>query len=259
MEDFCFHILIPMFPIWDDQVQGGSTPYLTWLFIAINVLVFLHEASLTPEWLQAFIMTRGAIPSHILAGQDYHTLFTSMFLHGSWMHLIGNMLFLYVFGDNIEARIGNFKYLMFYILGGLAAHAGHILVGGGSEIPTVGASGCISAILCAYLLMYPWSRIKMLFLQGMRVVMIPASQFLIYWIGLQFMSGVGGLMSAGAGGGVARWAHIGGFVAGVLRGFGNKHKGVWELVQHGIWEENDEKPVIATTEFEKLLRWNRNM
>ena len=244
-----------MFPIWDDQVKGGYTPYLTWLFIVINVLVFLYEASLTPDALNSFIMTRGAIPSHILAGQDYITLFTSMFLHGSWMHLIGNMLFLFVFGDNIEARIGNFKYLLFYIIGGLAAHAGHILVGWWSEIPTVWASGCISAILGAYLLMYPWSRIKMLMLQGMRVVMIPASQFLIYWIGLQFMSGVGGLMSAGEGWWVARWAHIGGFVAGLARAFGTKTPWGTELLQHDISDDSmPQRESVTREEFERMLR-----
>lgn len=210
-----------MFPIWDDQYKWGYTPYFTRLFIVINIAVFCYEATLSEPALQQFIMSRWAIPSHILAGNDYHTLFTSMFLHGSRLHLIGNMLFLYVFGDNIEARVWNFKYLLFYFLWWLAAHAGHILVGWSSLIPTVGASGCISAILGAYLIMYPGSKIKMLLLQGMRVILVPASQFLIYWIALQFISGIGNLGAEW--GSVARWAHIGWFIAWVARWFAFKN------------------------------------
>jgi membrane associated rhomboid family serine protease len=247
-----------MFPIWDDQVQGGSTPYFSRLFIVINVLVFFYQSSLTPDAMQEFVMTRGAIPAHILAGQDYITLFSSMFLHGSRMHLIGNMLFLYVFWDNIEARIGNFKYLMFYLIGGLAAHAWHILMSGASMIPTVGASGCISAILWAYLLMYPWSRIKMLFLQGMRVVMIPASQFLLYWIGLQVVSGVGGQMSAGGDwGGVARWAHVWGFVAGVLRWFTHKNPAQFNGIEEQVGQTVNQGETMTREEFERMVRGGR--
>jgi len=217
-----------MFPIWDDQVEWWHRPYFTRLFIIINVVVFFYQASLGGIEFEQFVMTRGAIPSHILSWADFHTLFTSMFLHGSWLHLIGNMLFLYVFGDNIEARMWSLKFLLFYLIWWLAAHAGHILVGGASDIPTVGASGCISAILGAYLIMYPNSRIKMLLPQSMRVVLVGASQFLVYWIVLQFVSGIGGLGGA-EWGGVARWAHVGWFAAGVLLGFAfRKAQRVWK-------------------------------
>ena len=166
------------FPIGDDQVKGGYFPLFSYIFIAINVLVFFYQASLSVPGFEQFVYTYGSIPRETLAGQDTFTLFTSMFLHGSWMHLLGNMLFLWIFADNIEATIGNFRFLVFYIIGGLAAHAGHIYFNMGSEIPTVGASGAISAVMGAYLVMYPTSKIKMLVL--VFFVRVPAFIFLIF-------------------------------------------------------------------------------
>ncbi len=206
-----------MFPIWDDSIpKTGVTPFISYLLIVANVLVFFYQASLDPSGFEAFVMSFGTIPQAIVGGEQLSTLFTNMFLHGSWMHLIGNMLFLRVFGDNIEARMGNIKFLLFYIIGGLLASGAHILLNLGSTIPAVGASGAISAVLGAYLVMFPKSRIKMIYPYGMRIFYLSALQFLGYWILLQIVSGVGDIGNTGWG--TARWAHIGGFVFGVIIG-----------------------------------------
>lgn len=216
-----------IFPIGDDQVKGGAKPIISYAFIAINVLVWLYEFSLGPA-LQAFVIEYGSIPAEIVNGVDYHTLMTSMFMHGGWMHLIGNMMFLWVFGDNIEATIGNVAYIIFYILGGLAAFLLHAYFSPASTVPTVGASGAIAAILGAYLVMFPKSQIKMLFF--IRTFYMSAMVFLGLWFVQQF-SGV--FTSGGAGGGVAWWAHIGGFVFGAVCGlfFRSRHK--TELIASG--------------------------
>lgn len=205
------------FPIGDDQVKGGYFPFFSYTFIAINVLVFFYQASLSIPEFEQFVYTYGSIPRETLAGQDTFTLFTSMFLHGSWMHLLGNMLFLWIFADNIEATIGNFRFLVFYIIGGLAAHAGHIYFNMGSEVPTVGASGAISAVMGAYLVMYPTSKIKMLVL--VFFIRIPAFLFLIFWIVQQVTLGNQALQSmTDQTTGVAWWAHIAGFAFGLIAG-----------------------------------------
>ncbi len=205
-----------IFPVGDDQVIGGSKPLFSYLFLGINVLVFLFQFSLDPETLNAFIYTYGSLPSEISQGVDLYTLITCMFLHGGWMHLIGNMMFLWVFGDNIEATIGNAAFLFFYLAGGIAASAAHILIDPTSSIPTVGASGAISAILGGYLIMFPRSRVKMLVVYFFRTFTLPAIFFLGFWIAQQLISGFMSLGSDGAG--VAWWAHIGGFFFGVAAG-----------------------------------------
>lgn len=208
-----------IFPIGDDQVEGGSKPIICYSFIAFNVLIFLYEVSLGPA-LGSFVMEYGSIPEEITSGEDYFTLFTSMFLHGGWMHLIGNMLFLWVFGDNIEATIGNVLFFLFYIAGGLAAHVGHIMTNPVSIIPTVGASGAISAVLGAYMVMYPRSKIKVLVVIFFRSFYMAAIIFLGLWILQQFISGFGALgTQTSETAGVAWWAHIGGFVFGIVAGF----------------------------------------
>lgn len=206
------------FPIGDDQVKGGYFPFFSYTFIAINVLVFFYQASLSVPEFEQFVYTYGSIPNETLAGQNTFTLFTSMFLHGSWMHLLGNMLFLWIFTDNIEATIGNFRFLIFYIIGGLVAHAGHIYFNMGSEVPTVGASGAISAVMGVYLVMYPTSKIKMLVL--VFFIRIPAFLFLIFWIVQQVTLGNQALQSmTDQTAGVAWWAHIAGFAFGLVAGF----------------------------------------
>lgn len=208
-----------IFPIGDEQVKGGHFPLFSYGFILLNCIVFFLELQqMNAGTFEQFIDTYGAIPAKITSGQDYFTLFTSMFLHADWLHIISNMLFLWVFADNIEAIVGNFRFVIFYLLGGLAAHAGHIYFNMDSSIVTVGASGAISAVMGAYLVMFPSSKVKVLIL--IFVTRVPAFLFLGFWIWQQFM-GVGKLDAATQAdtGGVAWWAHIGGFVFGVLAGF----------------------------------------
>jgi membrane associated rhomboid family serine protease len=208
------------FPIGDVNVERGHPPVLTYLFIAINIAVFVFEASLGQQQQNIFVTTYGSIPSEIMAGKDLFSLFTSIFLHGGWMHLIGNMLFLWVFADNIEATIGSFKFFIFYILGGIIASYGQAILSPSSNVPCVGASGAISACLGAYIVMFPKSQIKVLFLLFFRSFYVSAIYFLGIWIVQQIIAGYGSLASNTAGeGGVAYFAHIGGFVFGVLAGF----------------------------------------
>ncbi len=216
-----------IFPIGDDQVQGGAKPVFTYLFLALNIAVFLYQFMLGPANNQ-FVMEYGSIPSEIMSGQDYFTLFSSMFLHGGWMHLIMNMLFLWVFADNIEATIGNIPFVVFYILGGLAASAGHIFFNMGSSIPCIGASGAISAVLGAYLVMFPKSKVKVLVIYFFKSIHISAIWFLGFWFAQQFFSV---FTTSSTGGGVAWWAHIGGFVFGAAVG--------WFL------RERDERGLVA--------------
>ena len=208
-----------IFPIGDDQVKGGYFPLFSYGFIVINILVYLFQVSLETKELQTqFVYYYGAIPVEIMQGKDLFTLFTSMFLHGGPMHLIGNMLFLWVFADNIEATIGSFRFLIFYFLGGLAAHAAHIYFNVDSQIVTVGASGAISAVMGAYLVMFPSSRVRVLIL--IFTVRVPAVIFLGFWIYQQSINGFASLqVETAQSAGVAWWAHIGGFVYGALAGF----------------------------------------
>ncbi|MBK8561836.1 MAG: rhomboid family intramembrane serine protease [Saprospiraceae bacterium] len=206
-----------IFPIGDDQVKGGHFPFFSYASIVLNIACFLYKVSLNPEQQDAFDLYFGAIPAEITSGQDLFTLFTSMFMHGDWWHLIGNMLFLWVFADNIEATVGSFKFGLFYFLGGLVAVFSHIYFNMHSEMPMVGASGAISAVMGAYLVMHPTSRIKMLFL--VFPFRITAWIFLGLWIVQQWTYGTSSIASETGGGGVAWWAHIGGFAFGLLAGF----------------------------------------
>jgi membrane associated rhomboid family serine protease len=175
----------------------------------------------TPE-LESFIRSYGVIPTEIMQGNQLGTLLTHMFLHGGWMHLIGNMLFLWVFGDNIEAVMGKVMYLAFYIAGGLAAAALQILIDPASTIPSVGASGAIAAIMGAYVVMFPQSRVKLMVMSraGMGMTRVTALVFLGIWFVTQLFNGIATLgVETAQTGGVAFWAHIGGFVFGLLFGF----------------------------------------
>ncbi len=208
------------FPIGDDNVQGGYKPIFSYTLIFLNVVVFLFEFSLPQESGEAFVIQYGSIPVEILSGEDLYTLFTSMFLHGGWMHLIGNMLFLWVFADNIEAVVGTFNFLIFYVLGGITATFIHDVVNPYSEIPVVGASGAISAVMGAYLIMFPAARIKVWILFLFTSAYVPALLFLGIWIVQQLITGFGSLgLGVEEQGGVAWWAHIGGFAFGMVAGF----------------------------------------
>jgi membrane associated rhomboid family serine protease len=206
-----------MFPIRDHN-PSTRTPFVTWALIVVNVLIFLsyypsHAAS--EARLLAFYADWALVPSEVLRGLDVHTVLTSMFLHGGWMHLIGNMLFLWIFGDNMEDLLGHLGFLAFYVVSGLAAAAGQILAGPGSSIPMVGASGAIAGVMGGYLLFFPKARIDVLVIIFflIKIFTVPAWLMLGLWFGLQL---VNGLSMDITNGGVAYWAHAGGFAAGAL-------------------------------------------
>jgi membrane associated rhomboid family serine protease len=195
--------------------------------IALNILVYLFQASLDPQSYELFARQFGVVPSHLaafLAGSSRYPLgaivipfFTSMFLHAGWMHVLGNMWFLYIFGDNVEDHLGHFQYLIFYVLCGLLAMATQVAVYPHSNLPTVGASGAIAGVLGAYFILYPRSRVLTWFF--VFVLYLPAWIVLGEWFVLQFAAGAATLSMAPRGrdvGGVAVWAHVGGFVAGLV-------------------------------------------
>ena len=203
-----------IFPIGDDNIEGGHKPFVSYSLIVINVVVYLIEIQLGESFVNKYAVT----PVDVVQGDGLYTLLTSIFLHGDLMHLLGNMLFLWIFADNIEAIIGNFNFLMFYLIGGLMASGAHILTDAHSIIPTLGASGAISAVMGAYMIMFPKSRVKMIFILFFKKFHIPAFLFLIIWFVQQLYSGIG-TWSNSSTGGVAWWAHIGGFVFGVIVGY----------------------------------------
>jgi membrane associated rhomboid family serine protease len=203
-----------------DTIRSRSFPLVNWLIIAANVLVFvLYEVPLGPQQLERFVNTWGLVPAELFGGDLWAvvTIFSSMFLHGGWLHLLSNMWALYIFGDNVEDRMGSGRYLVYYLATGAAAGLGQALVGTDSTLPLVGASGAIAGVLAAYLLLFPTARVITLipvFLLPW-FVEIPAVVYLVVWFISQFFSGVMSL-GAQAVGGVAYWAHIAGFVAGLL-------------------------------------------
>jgi len=212
-----------MFPVGDDRVSGGPPPLITLGLIVLNVIVFLFEASQPPGALQSFIQAWGVVPREYTLGHDiaptiplpfWSTLITSMFLHGGWMHLGGNMLYLWIFGDNLEKTMGSARFLAFYLTCGIAAGLAHILVSGGSSVPTVGASGAISGVLGGYLVLFPHNRVRVLTRGG--IMSVPAIVVLGFWIVIQLINGLGSLAVRTETGGVAYMAHIGGFVAGLV-------------------------------------------
>lgn len=208
-----------LFPIGDDNIEDGHSPLFSYGFLILNVGVFVLQATL-PKGMQAsFVETWGAIPAEIGQGIDLQTLLTSIFLHGSWLHLLSNMLYLWIFADNIEAVVGNFRFLVFYLLGGMIASLVQVAIAPESGIPVVGASGAISAVMGAYVIMFPGSRVKMLFLLFFIVFYVPSWVFLGIWFVQQAVSGMGVLGSNVETGGIAWWAHIGGFLFGVVAGF----------------------------------------
>jgi len=215
-----------MIPLRDDQPRY-STPYINSFLIGLNLLIFLFEASLDPDSLKALVSQLGIVPAHLmafLAGSSKYSLpaialpfLTSMFLHGSWMHVIGNMWFLYIFGDNVEDYLGHFKYLAFYLLVGLIAMATQIVVDPYSRVPTIGASGAIAGVLGAYFVLYPRARVLTWF-PPIFFFHVSAWIMLGYWFVLNFLSGTATVLAVQRQnmGGVAFWAHVGGFVAGAM-------------------------------------------
>jgi membrane associated rhomboid family serine protease len=213
-----------MFPIGDERVPGGPAPVITIGLIALNVLAFFIELAQPSEAaLQSFIQAWGVVPREYSTVQDlpptiplpfWTTLLTSMFLHGGWMHLGGNMLYLWIFGDNLEKVMGAARFITFYLLCGLAASFAHIFFGPGSAIPAVGASGAISGILGGYLVLFPRNRVRVLTRGG--VTEVPALLVLGFWIVIQVVNGIGSVATTSETAGVAYMAHVGGFVAGLV-------------------------------------------
>ncbi|MEA2530927.1 MAG: hypothetical protein QOG89_2571 [Thermomicrobiales bacterium] len=208
-----------MFPIGDENQGRRLTPIVNYSLIALNVLVFLYELALSDRALAEFIFRWGVIPAEVANGDDLITLLTSQFLHAGWLHIAGNMLFLWVFGDNVEDTMGHVSYLIFYLLCGVGAALLQVIVDTESLVPMVGASGAISGILAAYLVLFPHGNIRTLILLGWipLIFLVPAWAMIGYWIVLQFINGFLSLgVSTVEGGGVAYFAHIGGFIAGLV-------------------------------------------
>jgi membrane associated rhomboid family serine protease len=217
-----------MFPIRDDTPRF-STPYVTYFIIALNTVAFLFELSVGAQSnraLNGLMYQFGVVPVHFeraLAGASNAslpalslTILTSMFLHASWLHIIGNMWFLWIFGDNIEDYLGHFSYLMFYLVSGFAAMFTHILLNTGSNVPALGASGAIAGVMGGYFVLYPRARVMMWF-PPIFFFYLPAWLVLGYWFMTQFLSGAAtSIAGTGEMGGIAVWAHVGGFVAGIV-------------------------------------------
>jgi membrane associated rhomboid family serine protease len=202
-----------LIPLRDSQ-PSYSKPVVTVMLIAVNVLVFLLQLSLDDFTRNDFVNTFGAVPDRLW----WPSIFTSMFLHGGWMHLIGNMVVLWVLGDNIEDVLGHGKFLLFYLLCGVAAALLQVAVNPDSRVPMIGASGAIAGVMGAYLVKFPHSKIQTLvfLFVFVTVLEIPAGVMLVYWLVLQFFSGLGSVVDMHANkGGTAWFAHIGGFIAGV--------------------------------------------
>ena len=215
-----------MIPIRDANPSKG-TPVINYLVIALCTLAFFYEMLLGRQ-LHVFLMQFGLVPvrysqpeiaGHFKLTEQVLPFMTSMFLHGGWLHLIGNMWVLYIFGDNVESYMGHGKYLVFYLLCGASAALIHVLTNLHSSLPTIGASGAIAGIMGAYFVLYPKARVLSLvpIVFFFTFVEVPAYFFLGFWFILQFFSGTFGLLTRGANvGGIAWWAHVGGFVAGVM-------------------------------------------
>jgi membrane associated rhomboid family serine protease len=211
-----------MIPIRDDA-PSYTTPWVNYFLIALNTLVFLFELALGPHHLDAFLFSFGLVPAHLTAAlragayaAALTPFLTSMFLHAGWLHIIFNMWWLWIFGDNVEDWLGHFRYLLFYLLSGLGAGLVHILFNLGSQVPSVGASGAIAGVMGAYFVLFPSARVLTFIF--VFFTWLPAWLILGYWFVLQFLSGAAtSIASSGQGssGGIAVWAHVGGFLTGV--------------------------------------------
>ena len=200
------------FPFADEN-PSARTPYLTWSLIAVNVVVFLFQLSIGVQSNQALVSEFGVRPSVFSDFENLHTLVTSAFLHGGFMHLVSNMVVLYIYGDNVESHLGRTNFLIFYALGGIFAAYFQSIFSGGQNVPMIGASGCIAGIMGAYYVLYPKAKINVFlwFFIFIQFIKVPANIVLLMWIIGQFISAAGGSYT-----GVAYFAHIGGFIFGYL-------------------------------------------
>ena len=204
-----------MFPIGDDNSGERSFPVVTYALIALNVLFFLVELNGGDSFIQQWSL----VPRRFLANPagDFPTIFTSMFMHAGWIHLLGNMLYLWIFGDNVEDSFGHAKFLIFYLLCGIAATLAQLVFTATSSVPNLGASGAIAGVLGAYIVMFPRGQVRVM--MGRGIIPMPALVVIGIWIVLQFVSGIGSISQSAETGGVAYLAHIGGFVAGFVLTF----------------------------------------
>lgn len=204
-----------MFPVGDDNSDRKKFPFFTYALLLANGFLFYLELSRGP----AFVEQWAFIPSRFIANpsSEFITIYSSMFLHGGWLHLGSNMLFLLIFGDNVESRFGHFKFLVFYLLSGTVAVFAQFALNVGSSVPFLGASGAIAGVLAGYLLLFPKNKIRVL--MGLWVIRLPAIIVIGIWFILQFMSSLDAFSSNLDGGGVAYFAHVGGFLAGFLLTF----------------------------------------
>ena len=215
-----------MLPISDENYERPAVPFVTIGLVILNIAVFLYQLSLPGEAaLFNFFQQYAVIPANISAGQGYPSLVTSQFLHGGWLHLGGKMLYLWIFGDNIEGRLGHLRYLLFYLGAGVIAALAQVIVEPNSTIPSLGASGAVAGVLGAYLVLFPHAQVRTLIFIGFLFFMPRLAAILVigFWGALQFFNGFAEITNRTAqtadSGGVAYWAHIGGFVAGLLVGF----------------------------------------
>jgi membrane associated rhomboid family serine protease len=204
-----------MFPIGDDNSSERTFPIVTYGLIALNVLFFFVELSSGERFIQQW----SVIPRELIANPagEFPTIFTSMFMHAGWLHLLGNMLYLWIFGDNVEDAFGHAKFLVFYLLCGIAATFAQVFFSAASSIPNLGASGAIAGVLAGYIVLFPRGQVRVM--MGRGIIPLPALVVIGFWIVLQFISGVGSVAESSQTGGVAYMAHIGGFVAGLLLTF----------------------------------------
>lgn len=205
-----------MFPLRDHN-PSGRTPYVVYLLMAANILAFLlyYDLDSDPRALMQFYQTYAIIPAEITRGQDHLTLLTSVFIHGGLMHLGGNMLFLWIFGDNLEDEMGHLPFLLFYLASGIGAGLIHVWAAPFSQVPTIGASGAIAGVMGGYLLLFPRARVDILIILIIffRIITVPAALMLGLWLALQIFGGLGSDPDQG---GVAYWAHAGGFAVGLV-------------------------------------------
>ena len=216
-----------------DVIPSRTTPYITITIIVLNALAWFLELSLPRDVLPLFLQVYGVVPARLQAP----TLLTSMFLHGSWMHVIGNMWYLWIFGDNVEDRVGHGRFIVFYLLCGIAAALGQVVIDPGSTLPTIGASGAIAGIMGAYFVLYPRSRVLTLIplVIFWEVIELPATMLLGFWFLMQlFSAGAIAVTSTTGGGGVAFMAHVAGFVLGAIGVlvFRKKALAPWERVDY---------------------------
>ena len=212
-----------------DVIPSRTTPYITVTIIVLNVLAWLFELALPPDVRTLFLQVYGVVPA------DFHatTLITSMFLHGGWMHVLGNMWYLWIFGDNVEDRLGHGRFIVFYLLCGIIAALGQIAIDPGSTLPTIGASGAIAGVMGAYFVLYPRSRVLTLIplIIFWEIIELPAIVLLGFWFVIQlFSAGTIAITASTGGGGVAFAAHVAGFVVGMIGGllFRNRQISDWE-------------------------------